>query len=45
MLGIPAIATEQVITSTINLMPQAGSTTAYDITNTNELTIAYRATA
>ena len=45
MLGIPAVATEQVITSTINLMPQAGSATAYDITNTNELTIEYRALA
>lgn len=45
MLGIPSIGTEQVITSTINLMPQAGSTTAYNLANTNELTIEYRATA
>jgi hypothetical protein len=45
MLGIPAIATEQVITSTITLMPQAGSTTAYNLANTNELSIEYRATA
>jgi hypothetical protein len=45
MLGIPAIGSEQVISTTINIMPQAGSTTAYDITNTNELTIAYRAIA
>jgi hypothetical protein len=45
MLGIPSIATEQVITSTISLMPQAGSTTAYNLSNTNELSIEYRATA
>jgi hypothetical protein len=45
MLGIPTVATEQVITSTINLMPQAGSTTAYNLVNTNELTIEYRAVA
>jgi hypothetical protein len=45
MLGIPAISTEQVISSTINLMPQAGSTTAYNLANTNELSIEYRAVA
>jgi hypothetical protein len=45
MLGIPAIGSEQVISTTINIMPQAGSTTAYDITNTNELSISYRAIA
>lgn len=45
MLGIPAITTEQVISSTITLMPQAGSTTAYNLTNTNELSIEYRAIA
>jgi hypothetical protein len=45
MLGIPSIGTEQVITSTITLMPQAGSTTAYNLANTNELSIEYRATA
>ena len=45
MLGIPAITTEQVISSTITLMPQAGSTTAYNLANTNELSIEYRATA
>jgi hypothetical protein len=45
MLGIPAISTEQVISSTITLMPQAGSTTAYNLANTNELTVEYRAIA
>ena len=45
MLGIPAISTEQVISSTINLMPQAGSTTAYNLADTNELSIEYRAIA
>jgi hypothetical protein len=45
MLGIPAISTEQVISSTITLMPQAGSTTAYNLANTNELSIEYRAIA
>ena len=45
MLGIPSIGTEQVITSTITLMPQAGSTTAYNLANTNELSIEYRAIA
>lgn len=45
MLGIPAINSEQVISTTINLMPQAGSTTAYNLANTNELTIEYRAIA
>jgi hypothetical protein len=43
MLGIPAINSEQVISTTINLMPQAGSTTAYNIANTNELSIKYYA--
>ena len=45
MLSIPAISSEQVISTTVTLMPQAGSTSAYDITNTNELTIEYRAIA
>jgi hypothetical protein len=45
MLGIPSIGSEQVISTTISIMPQAGSTTAYDITNTNELSISYRAIA
>jgi hypothetical protein len=45
MVGIPAISSEQVISTTINLMPQAGSTTAYDIENTNELTVKYYAIA
>jgi hypothetical protein len=45
MVGIPTIASEQVISTTINLMPQAGSTTAYDIENTNELTVKYYAIA
>lgn len=45
MLGIPAINSEQVISTTITLMPQAGSTSAYDIANTNELSIKYYAAA
>lgn len=45
MLAIPTIASEQVISTTINLMPQAGSTTAYDIEGTNELTVKYFAAA
>ena len=45
MLGIPAINSEQVISTTVNLMPQAGTTTAYDIGNTNELTVKYYAIA
>lgn len=45
MVGIPAIASEQVISTNITLMPQAGSTTAYNIENTNELTVKYYAVA
>jgi len=45
MVGIPSVTSEQVISTSINLMPQAGSTTAYDITNTNELTVKYYAAA
>lgn len=45
MVGIPTISSEQVISTTINLMPQAGSTSAYNIENTNELTVKYYAIA
>lgn len=45
MLGIPAINSEQVISTTVTLMPQAGSTTAYNIADTNELSIKYYAIA
>jgi hypothetical protein len=45
MVGIPTISSEQVISTTINLMPQAGSTSAYNIENTNELTVKYYAVA
>lgn len=45
MIGIPTISSEQVISTTINLMPQAGSTSAYDIENTNELSVKYYAAA
>ena len=45
MVGIPTISSEQVISTTINLMPQAGSTSAYNIENTNELTVKYYAAA
>lgn len=41
MLSIPTISSEQVVSTTINLMPQAGSTTAYDIEGTNELSVKY----
>lgn len=45
VLSIPTISSEQVISTTINLMPQAGSTTAYDIEGTNELTVKYYSAA
>ncbi len=45
MVGIPTITSEQVISTTINLMPQAGSTSAYDLENTNELSVKYYAAA
>lgn len=45
MVGIPSITSEQVISTSINLMPQAGSTSAYNIENTNELTVKYYAIA
>lgn len=45
MVGIPTITSEQVISTTINLMPQAGSTSAYDIEGTNELSVKYYAAA
>ena len=48
MVGIPTIASEQVISTTINLMPQAADTSgtsAYNIENTNELTVKYYAVA
>lgn len=45
MVGIPTISSEQVISTAITLMPQAGSTSAYNIENTNELTVKYYAVA
>lgn len=45
MLSIPTIQSEQVISTTINLMPQGGTGTTFDITQDNELTIEYRAPA
>ena len=45
VLSIPTISSEQVISTTINLMPQAGSTAAYDIEGTNELTVKYYSAA
>jgi hypothetical protein len=45
MVGIPTISSEQVISTAITLMPQAGSTSAYNIENTNELTVKYYAIA
>lgn len=45
MLAIPTISSEQVISTTVNIMPQAGSTSAYDIENTNELTVKYYSAA
>jgi hypothetical protein len=45
MVSIPTISSEQVISTTINLMPQAGSTAAYDIEGTNELTVKYYSAA
>lgn len=41
LLAIPTITSDQVISTTINLMPQAGSTSAYDLEDTNELTVTY----
>lgn len=45
MLGVPSVTSEQVVSTTINIMPQAGSTSAYNIEGTNELTVKYYATA
>jgi hypothetical protein len=43
MLQIPTINTEQVISTTINFTAQGFSGTSYDITESNEATIVYRA--
>jgi hypothetical protein len=43
MLQIPTINTEQVISTTINFTAQAYTGTGYDITQSNEATIVYRA--
>jgi hypothetical protein len=43
MLQIPTINTEQVISTTINFTAQGFSGTGYDITESNEATIVYRA--
>lgn len=45
MLSIPSITSEQVISTAINIMPQASTTGVYDIEKTNELTVKYYATA
>lgn len=45
MVSIPTLNSEQVISTTINLMPQAGSNVAYDISGTNELTVTYHSAA
>lgn len=45
MVAIPTLNSEQVVSTTINLMPQAGSTAAYDIEGTNELTVKYYSAA
>lgn len=43
MLQIPTINTEQVISTTINFTAQGFASTGYDITESNEATIVYRA--
>ena len=43
MLQIPTINTEQVISTTINFTAQGFTGTGYDITESNEATIVYRA--
>ena len=43
MLQIPTINTEQVISTTINFTAQGYAGTGYDITESNEATIVYRA--
>lgn len=45
MLQIPAINTEQVISTTINFTGQGSTNNAFDITKNNELTITYSAAA
>lgn len=45
LVSIPTISSDQVISTAINLMPQAGSTSAYDIEGTNELTVSYYSAA
>lgn len=45
MLAIPTVSSEQVISTTINMTPQAGSTIAYDIEGTNELSVKYYSAA
>jgi hypothetical protein len=45
MLQIPTINTEQVISTTINFTAQGYAGTNYDITESNEATIVYRAAA
>ena len=45
MLQIPTINTEQVISTTINFTAQGYASTDYDITQSNEATIVYRAAA
>lgn len=45
MLSIPSVTSEQVISTAINIMPQAATGAVYDIEKTNELTVKYYATA
>lgn len=45
MLSIPSVSSEQVISTSINIMPQAATGSVYDIEKANELTIKYYATA
>lgn len=45
VLGIPSVASEQVVSTTINIMPQAASSSVYNIDGTNELTVKYYAAA
>ena len=44
MLGVPSVTSEQVVSTTINIMPQAGTASAYNIEDANELTVKYYAT-
>jgi hypothetical protein len=45
MLQIPAINTEQVISTTINFTGQGSTSNAFDITKNNEVSLSYKAAA